>query len=251
MATIDLFSYSDKDPRVCVPRINFGYLESDTGNFWVIWASVAETFLYRLGDRLRSQDIADRKFDSQLMVRRLEASLLIAKKGLFKFKFDGMWTLDKVEIDKDVSSVNCVLRATELEDKDGEVADWFQAFSKYSLLRRAAEDAYMASILEQESIFFLYRGFEWLKKAVGNVSWNKLGDAIDIPQENIKYIKKTANDPDAAARHAAQSGFKSRFEGEVCSSWVCGLFHSIAHVRCDLDPDFNVKVKKNGNPWPI
>ena len=251
MATIDLFSYSDKDPRACVPRINFGYLESDTGNFWVIWASVAETLLYRVGDKLSARDIADRKSDSRLMVRRLEASLLIAAIGLFKFTFDSMWTLDKVGIVKDVSTVNCALRATELEDTEGDVADWFIFFSKYPLLRRAAEDAYMASILESESIFFLYRGFEWLKKAVNDVSWNKLGDAIDVPQENIRYIKKTANDPNAAARHAAQSGFKSRFEGDVCSSWVCGLFHGIAHVRCNLDSDFDVKVKKDGNPWPI
>lgn len=251
MTTIDLFAYSDKDPRVCVPRINFGYLESDTGNFWVIWASAAEALLYRIGDKLSSRDLADRKFDSQLMVRRLEASLLITRIGLFRFTFDSMWTLDKVEVVKDVSTINCVLRATELEDNEGDVADWFLALSKHTLLRRAAEDAYMASILEAESIFFMYRGFEWLKKAVGNVSWNRLGDAIDIPQENIRYIKRTANDADVAARHAAQSGFKSRFEGDVCSSWVCGLLHGIAHVRCSLDSDFEAKVKEDGNPWPI
>jgi len=251
MTTIDLFTFGDRNPRASAPRVMFSYLESDTGNAWVIWASLGDAYLYRIGEKLSSVSLADRKRDSELMVRRLQASLLISRKGLFTYDFVGMWTLDKVGIDNRLSTINCVLRAAESEEYDEEVPDWFNAFSKHTLLRRAAEDAHSAATIQQESIFFLYRGFEWLKKAVGNISWDKLGKAIDVPQANIDYIKKTANDPEAAARHAAATGFKSYFQGEVCSSWVCGLLHSIAHVRCSVDPSFDAKVKKTGNPWPI
>lgn len=229
----------------------FSYLESDTGNYWTIWASVGYAYLYRIGEKLGEVDLADRKRDAEFMIRRLQASLLIGRKGLFKYDFDGMWTLNKITLDKKLSTVNCVLPLSDLEEYDEEVPDWFGTFSTHTHLRRTAEDAYMASILQQESIFFLYRGFEWLKKGVGNPSWDKLGAMIDIPQQNIDYIKKTANNPEEAARHAAESGMKAYFEGEVCSSWVCGLFHSIVYIRCNLDKEFKEKIKKEGDPWPI
>lgn len=251
MTTIDLYTFSDENPRNSAPRIMFSYLESDTGNYWTIWAAVGYAYLYRLGDTLGAISLAERKRDAEFMIRRLQASLLIGKKGLFQYAFDGMWTLDKITIDRKSSTVNCVLPSTSSEEYDEEVTDWFGTFSKHTLLRRAAEDAYMASAIQQESIFFLYRGFEWLKKAAGNPPWNDLGRHIDVPQKNIDYIKKTANNPEEAARHAAKSGMKAYFDGEVCSSWVCGLLHSVAHIRCSLDPDFDAKLKKNGNPWPI
>ena len=72
-----------------------------------------------------------------------------------------------------------------------------------------------------------------------------------MPQKNIDNIKKIANSPEEAARHAAESGMKAYFHGEICSSWVCGLLHSIAHTRGVLEPDFGAKLKKDGNPWPI
>jgi len=251
MTTIDLYTFSDRNPRNIAPRIMFQYLEKDTGNFWVIWAAAGHAYLYRLGDKLGQVDLAERKHDAELMVRRLQASLLISKKGLFKYEFEGMWTLDKIQIERGISMVNCVLPSTDSEKYDEDVVDWFRTFSTNTLLRRVAEDAYMAAAVQQESIFFLYRGFEWLKEAVGNPSWRELGSHIDIPQENINYIKRTANNPKEAARHAAQSGMKSYFGGEVCSSWVCGLLHGIVHVRCSTDPDFEKKVKKHGDPWPV
>ena len=251
MNTIDLYTFSDSNPRHVAPRIMFSYVESDTGNCWTIWAAVGYAYLYRIGEKLGDVDLAERKRDAEFMIRRLQASLLIGKKGLFKYDFDGMWTLNNITIDEKLSTVNCVLPSTDSEEYDEDVPDWFGAFSRNSLLRRAAEDAYMAAVLHQESIFFLYRGFEWLKRAVGNPPWNQLGKHIDIPQKNIDYIKKTANDPKKAARHAAESGMKAYFQGEVCSSWVCGLFHSIVHIRCGLEEEFNARVKKEGEPWPI
>jgi hypothetical protein len=251
MSTIDLCTFRDANLRHSAPRTMFQYLESDTGNYWTIWASAGYAYMYRTGEEIGTRSIGERKKDAEYMIRRLQSSLLIANKGLFKYGFESMWTLDKIGFVPKSSTVNCVLPATDSEQYDKEVPDWFGAFSKHTLLRRAAEDSHKAAVIEEESIFFLYRGFEWLKEAVGNPSWKQLGKHIDVPQENIENIKKIANNPKEAGRHAVESGLKSYFDVEVCSSWVCGLLHAIAHVRGILEPDFEAKLKKDGNPWPI
>ena len=147
------------------------------------------------------------------------------------------------------TGVGFALGRTEPEGSD-KVTDWFNAFSQFTLLRRAAEDAHTALTLKSEAILFVYRAYEWLKKELA-VSWNDLGKAIDIPQSNLKTIKRMANDWDAASRHAVESGKKLRFEEEVLPGWVHGLLHGIVHTRCKLDPAFAACVERDGDPYPI
>jgi len=251
MPAMDLFTYCHTDQRKSVPNLQFSFLEKDTGNYWRFWGAADMIYLYRTGEELSSRDDETRQMEADLMVRRLECALLLAKKGIFQFKFASRWKFNDIEFKK-TSTVASVLRSTESHDDKMvyTIIDWFEAFSRLSLVRRAAEDAYMASILKSEAIFFTYRGFEWLRKAL-SVSWDDLGKAIDVPQTNIRYLKKIANDWEAAARHAAESGYKARFEEEVLPSWVYGLLHGIVHTRCKLEPEFATTIQKEGDPWPI
>lgn len=248
MVDIDLFTYRHMQVRGAVPPIQFDYLEKDTGNYWRIWCTGDLLYLYRIGEKLSSRNDAARRMDADLMVRRLECSLLLAKAGWFQFTCISRWKLSKLMTTK-ASTVVCGLIGAMSKDPS-EIFDWFQAFSKYSLLRRAADDAYNALTIPSEAILFMYRGFEWLKKCLG-VQWKEIGEAVNIPQENVNYLKKTANDPDLAARHASKSGLKVHFEQGVCTGWICGLLHGIVHARCKLDEPFAKKVEKLGDPWPI
>lgn len=249
MNDIDLFTYRHRQFGKKIPSMQFEYYESDTGNSWRIWGNNDLLYLYRTGEKLKKRDDSDRVMDSDLMVRRLECSMLMAKEGWFNFTCISRWMLTDLTFCK-TSYVGCGLIETKKTDL-GAVYDWFQSFSNYNLLRRAAEDAYNALTIPSEAIFFLYRGFEWLKKCCDNVGWDKLGKEIDIPQVNIDEIKKIANDNDVAARHATKTGHKVRFEQGVCSGWVCGLLHGIVHARCKLDTDYKKKIEKLGDPWPI
>lgn len=248
MTEIDLFTYRHTHQRVSVPALQFDYLEKDTENYWRIWGAGDLVYLYRIGERLSLRNDEERMMDAGLMVKRVECSLLLAKVGWFQFTCIAGWEFTGVETTSS-STVGCRLGKAESEDSS-EVIGWFQAFSQHSLLRRAAEDAHAALTIPSEAILFMYRGFEWLKKCL-NVQWKELGEAVDIPQENVNYLKKIANDPDLAARHASESGQKVHFEQGVCSGWICGLLHGIVHARCKLDQTFAEKVKHLGDPWPI
>lgn len=248
MGDIDLFTYRHIGERRCLPAMQFDYLESDTGNYWRIWGADDLIYLYRMGEELSSRDYETRVMEAGLMVRRLECALVMAKAGWFRFTPIAGWKFSGLII-TDSSTVACQLKQAEPKDI-GDVFDWFQAFSQHNLLRRAAEDAYNALTIPTEAIFFMYRGFEWLKKCL-KVSWKELGAIIHVPQQNIDHLKKIANDPDLAARHASESGKKLRFEQGVCTGWICGLLHGIVHARCQIDSAYAKKVKKLGDPWPI
>lgn len=229
--------------------LQFDYLEKDTDNYWRIWVAVDRVYLYRMGQELSSRDAEMRNMEADLMVRRLECALLLARKGIFQFKCMAVWRFGDVEF-KDTSTVTCALRNVEASHDTDVIIDWFNAFSRLTLIRRAADDAYMASIMRQEAIFFIYRGFEWLKKAL-SVSWDDLGNAVDVPQNNINNLKKIANNREKAARHAVESGYRVHFEDEILPTWVYGLLHGIVHARCQIDPEFSAKIQKQGDPWPL
>ena len=249
MPAMDLFTYHHTDQPKTAPRLLFDYLESDTGNYWRIWLAVDRVYLYRMGQELISRDEEMRNMEADLMVRRLECALLLAQSGIFRFKCTSRWRFNDIEF-KDTSIVSCDITGTANTKVTKKIVDWFYAFSRFTFIRRAAEDAYLASIMKPEAIFFVYRGFEWLKKAL-NVSWDNLGQAVDVPQDNIKHLKKIANNPDEAARHASDTGYKVHFGEEVLPTWVYGLLHGIVHARRQLDPEFSALVEKKGNPWPL
>ena len=250
MPAMDLFTYHHMNQPKSAPMLKFDYLEKDTGNYWHIWVAVDRIYLYRMGQQLGSRDDEMRNMEADLMVRRLECALLLAKKGIFQFKCTSAWRFSDVEF-KDTSTVTCSLRSAEAGHDTDVIIDWFNAFSRLTLIRRAADDAYMASVMGPEAIFFIYRGFEWLKKAL-KVSWDDLGSKIDVPQANIKWLKKAANNHDwPAARHAVESGHKGHLDEEILPTWVYGLVHGIIHARCRLDPKFAAQIEQQGDPWPL
>jgi hypothetical protein len=248
LGDIDVFTFHHIGGQRSLPAVEFDYLERDTGNYWRIWGANDLIYLYRMGEELASRDYETRIMEAGLMVRRLECALVMAKAGWFNFALIAAWSFGRLVI-TDSSTVTCWLKQAESENIDA-VLDWFQAFSQHNLLRRAAEDAYNALTIPMEDILFMYRGFEWLKKCL-KVSWKELGATIQVPQQNIITLKKMANNPDLATRHASESGKKLHFEQGVCAGWICGLLHGIVHARCQIDSTFAEKVKEFGDPWPI
>jgi predicted peroxiredoxin len=248
MVAMDLFTYHHiNQPKNC-PSIQFDYMEKDTGNYWRIWSAIDTICLYRMGAELSKRDNALRNMEADLMVRRLECAFLLAQKGIFQFRFTSGWRFNDLDF-RDTSTVTPTLKSGTSKEID-EIIDWFNALSTQTLIRRAAEDAYMALIINREELFFIYRGFEWLKKAM-KVSWDKLSETIDIPRESINSLKKIANNPEEAARHAAESGLKVYLDEEVLPDWVGGLLHGIVHARSKIDPDFLTYIQKHGDPWPL
>lgn len=248
MPAMDLFTYHRINSPMNCPSIKFRYLEKDTGNFWQIWSAVDRVCLYRMGEELAKRSDEMRDMEADLMVRRLECSFMLAKKGIFHFNFTSGWRFQNLDF-KDTSTVIPTLKAATSEDVS-EISDWFLTLSTHTLIRRAVEDAYMALTIKREELFFIYRGFEWLKEMM-DVSWNKLGEYIDIPQESINHMKKAANNPNEAARHAAESGLKVHLGQEVLPDWVYGLLHAIVYARSKTDKDFFTYIKKHGDPWPL
>lgn len=243
--------YSHTHHHISCPTLDFGYLESDTGNGWLINAAVDRAFFVRIGNLLEDKDYSQQAFESELLKKRLECALLMSGTGLFAFSCSHEFSLTNIRVSES-SSVTCALATSGSTETAAEAAviDWFAAFSKWAWLQRAAEDAYLALTIQSESVLFTYRALEWLKKGL-NRSWDRLGDAIDIPSATIRWLKREANSDDLGSRHAAESGKKWRFKNETLYMWTQGVLHGIVQARCKLDEDFSERISREGDPWPI
>ena len=70
-----------------VPKIEYGYLESDTGVRWHITAGGSRSYLIRYGAGLAKKEeasIENQNADSHFMMNRLQAALLLGGHGLFQ-----------------------------------------------------------------------------------------------------------------------------------------------------------------------
>ena len=238
--------YRHRHNHVSVPYVDIGMHEADTGNDWVVRSAVDTAYFLRYGELLKYEQ-GGQLFEADLMKRRLECSLLVGNRQFFEFELEGHTLITKL-LSRPFEaqfSLGCV---DELEKGDS-VGDWFGAFSQHTWLRRAAEDIYTAVKIPAEETLFIFRAFEWLQKGL-EVGWADLGSRVDIPQVNLKRLKKEANSWDAAARHAVVSGNKQRL-GESAPSWVNGTLHAIVHARAAVDPAYKEWLGEHDDPYPI
>ena len=250
MSEITVSSYKNTRSRMHLPNILFHYRESDDGNQWQIRCAGDIAYIIRFGDLLATRDAEAQGRDADYMAQRLECATLISLHTVVELELSSRVLMADVQISDSFALTYWNLGADPGDPLD--IGDWFHAFSQYKWgwLSRAAEDAHLALTMKYESAVFLYRAFEWLKKGLG-VSWSKLGKAIDVPQHNIDYIKKVANQWDSGARHAAPSGHKLYFDESEIPSWVHGIMHGVIHARATVDEDFAQRLPTGEAAWPI
>ena len=213
---ISLSIFRHRHHHVTIPNVEILYHEANTGNDWVIRAGVDTAYLLRWGELLK-YDHGGEKFEAELVKRRLECSLLVGHSQYVEFQPEGFVLL--TELDNGDFQATFALGSLDESESGKSTADWFSSLTAHTWLRRAVEDIHTAIKLEQENVVFLFRAFEWLQKGL-NVPWKDLGPCVDVPQVNLKRLKKEANNWNAGARHAVDSGKKIRFGEKELGSWI-------------------------------
>lgn len=89
---------------------------------------------------------------------------------------------------------------------------------RHTLLRRAADDLYLALANPHDAFVFIYRGIEWLKQGL-SLSWDEFAQLVDIPLRELKELTKLAN-VETGVRHASRSGSKMRPDTPVDGTWA-------------------------------
>jgi hypothetical protein len=116
-----------------------------------------------------------------------------------------------------------------------EVESWFTTISTGTFLRRAAEDAVAALLTPYDSVFYVYRGLEWLRKGF-SVGDTELGTWMGISKSDLQKFTRLANS-ETGVRHASSSGHRIR-AGFDTISWIGGLIDAINGARARADPSF-------------
>lgn len=241
---ISVFSLTN-DRGYIAPKLNIGYKESDSNAHWTINCGGTRVYLVRHATPLLA-DTEEQAADSHFMVDRLKFAFMFGGAGLFRSKCVGRLTFENVAGD--------VTWHTQLDFPDpffgswpdatttAQVADWYGAICAHSVLRRAANDAYLALMHPHEALLYAYRGMEWI--VVGTkISWEDLAENMGISKADLREFKKTAN-VEGGARHPTQRLEKLRAELRSYSGWVTCLFDAINAARARLDPSYTPKTPK-------
>ena len=248
MVDMAISLYRHDHHHMDLPLLDFYIYEESTENYWMVNASVDLAYLVRTGELVPPKDSGYQAFEADLIMRRLECAMLVANAGIFQFKLAGRTILWDVGLN-DSTNISCAL-GTSNQDSDtaSSVKDWFIALSQWTWLERATEDVYKSAIMRSDSPMFIFRAFEWLQKGL-QVPWKDLGHAVEAPQTNLKNLKKMANSPTSAARHAVESGKRLRLGDDIYAQWGQGALHSIVQARAKVDQQYESWVQQYGNPW--
>ena len=217
------------------PQLNIGYKEIDTNAEWTINCGGTRAYLVRHATPL-AEGMKEQAADSHFMIDRLKFAFLFGGAGLFRSKSVGRLIFKNIE--------GAVTWTGQLDCPDpffgnwpddsitAQVADWYKAICAQSVLRRAANDAYLALTHPQEALFYAYRGMEWI--VVGTkISWDDLAKDMGVTTNELREFKKTAN-VEGGARHPTQSLQKLRADLHSYSGWVTCLFDAINAARARL-----------------
>jgi hypothetical protein len=239
---VSVFQFSN-NRYLMVPKIDYRYIESDTGVHWYITAGGSRSYLLRYGvglAKIDEESIKDQNADSHFMMNRLQAALLLGGCGLFQAEPVGRIFFESTLSDKTSWFSQLNIPLTHEVGDVAAVYDWLGALSKYVMLRRAAVDAHLALSHPHEAGAFVYRGFEWLVVGEGR-SWDDLSTDIGVSKAIVRDFKKFVN-VDYGVRHASRLGDKLRSNLENHSTWVCALIDAINATRSRLEPDYKVAV---------
>ena len=221
-----------------VPEFSIDYLESDTKNRWIINCGGSRAYFVRIGQQLCG-NLKDQCDDSHFMAKRVVTALLISGIGLFRLVCVGRLLFDDIPGEQITfhSHLDLWNSAENVEAQDIEnLSDWVTFLSQKALFRRVAEDMYAALCNPTESVFFIYRGMEWLLRA-GNIGWRELADDIGVSFQDIKDFKKMANH-DLGQRHGIESGRKLRANLFEFGPLVADFLHGLCNVRKRIDANF-------------
>src|SRR5574341_149470 len=223
------------------PKLEFDYLEQETGVRWHITAGGSRAYMLRFGKGLATLDgdsINDQGADSHFMMSRVQSALLLAGSGLFQTQAVGRVFLEGVQ-----DNPNWFTQA-DLPTSKAPVAGerfygWLKALVGHTILRRAAADAHSALSHPHEAGLFVYRGLEWLVVGEGR-RWADLAADIGVSKSEVRDFKKLVN-VDHGVRHASRSGAKLRADMDNYGTWVCSLIDAMTATRSRLEPGYKVE----------
>lgn len=223
-----------------VPRIEFGYLEKDTGVQWTINCGGTRGYFIRFGHNL-NKSFDEQAADSHFMANRVTTALFLSGSGLFQAKSMGRVIIEDICLPE--LKVTTHIDLWDRQDKAGkdkemniEFVDWYKFICANTLFRRAADDAYAALLNPVETDFFIYRGMEWLLKAA-HIRWEELASDIGITPKEIKNFKKQVNH-DLGQRHGIESGIKRRAEMKIYGPLIADFIYGLGNVRKRIDKNF-------------
>jgi hypothetical protein len=222
------------------PKVDFAYLERETGIHWHITAGASRAYTVRFGPGLAAvngDSIRHQNADSHFMINRVQYALLLGGAGLFQVEAVGRVFLSGVREHPSWFSQLDFPTSIPVLASDG-VYDWLKALIEHTLLRRAAADAHAALSHPHEAGLYVYRGFEWLVVGEGR-SWDQLATDVGVSPSQVRDFKKLVN-VDYGVRHASRSGAKLRADFDNYATWVCGLIDAINATRARLDPSYSV-----------
>lgn len=222
------------------PKLEFDYLEQDTGARWHITAGGSRAYALRFGKGLARHDgdsIESQGADSHFMMSRVQCALLLGGSGLFQAEAVGRVFLVGVQ-DHPNWFTQADLPTSKAPLAGEPFYGWLRALASSTVLRRAAADAHSALSYPHEAGLFVYRGLEWLVLSEGR-TWDDLAADMGVSKSDVREFKKLVN-VDYGVRHASRSGAKLRADMDNYASWVCGLIDAINATRSRLDPGYKV-----------
>ncbi len=223
-----------------VPKLDIHYIEKETCIEWFINCGGTRAYLIRIGTGLGS-DFEDECADSHFMVNRVVTALFLGGLGLFKATSMGRVIFNNIESDEVNFITHLDLRDIEKSETDegtNSFTDWYRFICQNDLFRRAADDAYHALLNPVESIFYMYRGMEWLLKA-GAIGWRELADDMGVTFNQIKDFKRMANF-EFGQRHGIGSARKMRAQFRESGMLVADLLYGLCKVRKRVDSSYEV-----------
>lgn len=221
-----------------VPKLDFNYVEQETGVRWHITAGGSRAYTLRFGAGLAAFDgesIDGQNADSHFMMSRVQGALLLGGSGLFQAEAVGRVFLEAVQ-DNPNWFTQADFPVADPPEAPPAFYDWLGALIRHTMLRRAAADAHAALSHPHEAGSYVYRGFEWLVVGEGR-SWDDLASDVGVSKAEVRNFKKLAN-VDHGVRHASRSGVKLRADVQNYGTWVCGLIDAINATRARLESGF-------------
>jgi hypothetical protein len=217
------------------PKVDFVYRERGSAVQWHITSGGSRAYLMRFGPNVsikNAENIDGQSADSHFMLSRVLSAYLLSGDGLFRSEAAGRIFFLSVQDRPDWYTM------TDFPTSDPPEASprfygWLRAFVNHTMLRRAANDAFLALSFPHEAGGFVYRGLEWL--VVGeHRSWEDLADDVGVSRNQVREFKKLAN-TDYGVRHASRSGEKLRADLMNYATWVCSLIDAINATRARLE----------------